>query len=125
MYKNAVLSLFVSLVWWSYPAIASAAIPVYKWNVGVDVPIRYTESFSTGEKGVIIEGTQTHVKKDDFIRYEIVKKGFWKDESFDKAEVKNEGNFKVELKAPSGDQYQIKIYGFGSMARGTFQITPY
>ncbi|MBT2694064.1 hypothetical protein [Bacillus sp. ISL-55] len=125
MYKKLVFFMLFALLSYSYSVYASHTDTKYKWNVGVDVPIRYTSAFSTGKHGVVIEGFQGNVKRNGSIRYEIVTRGFWNDESFDKADVKNEGNFKIKLMAPPGDNYVIKIYGFGSMANGKFEVIPY
>ncbi len=124
MFKTLlVMSMFIVVI--LIGAKTSVAETELMWSLGVEVPVRYISKVSTGKNGVLIKGEQSNVNKKGGIRNEIVKKGFWSDQSFDKIEVKNEGKFKVYLNAPSGNDYSIKISGYGSMAHGTFTISPY
>lgn len=92
------------------------------WNVGVDIPVRYTPAITAGENGIILKGEQSNANKLG-IQYELVKKDHWSDESFYKILIKDQGAFSRTLNVPPG-KYQIKISGFGNIANGKLEVIP-
>jgi hypothetical protein len=116
-------TLAFSLCCTASPAFAKTP---YNWKTTVDIPYTYSPEISTGDHGIIIQGSQSLYSKKHSIQYKLVKNGIFFDEIYDVAEVQGggkEGNvFSVKLKAPKGNGYQIKIAGYG---KGNIVVTPY
>jgi hypothetical protein len=66
-----------------------------KWKVGLDIPVSYTPAINAGENGIILKGEQSNPNKSG-IQYELVKKGNWSDQTFDKIVIKKTRNFQQD-----------------------------